>query len=229
MLPPAEPKKCEDGRRQSHRFHHRTPEKFIDGVEEIRRTDFEPVDPNLWNAINKFLGSSKVETMTLSSSMFAFLRLRRREHFAKDLPLSLSENQRKSILSSSLAMDKLFDNELILELADKTTNEASQSAHIEMARSLPKLTSAVVSASTSKKPPKSSFQSSFKKDRKPSSSRRDKDTSSSSRSERDRSSRSRGQFRGASSRGRSNNRGSSGLRRGSSRDKHQPPKTHFQR
>ena len=195
---------------------------------EIRRTDFQPVDPNLWNAINKFLGSSMAETMTLSSSMFAFLRLRRREHFAKDLPLSLSENQRKSLLSSSLSMDKLFDNELILELADKTTNEATQSAHMEMAKSIPRLTSAVVSASSTKKPSRSSYQS-FRKDRKSSSSRRDKDRPSSSKSSRDRSSRSRGLFRGTSSRGRANSRGSSGSRRGSFRDKNQPSKSHFQR
>ena len=196
---------------------------------EIRRTDFQPVDPNLWNAINRFLGSSMAETMTLSSSMFAFLRLRRREHFAKDLPLSLSENERKSLLSSSLAMEKLFDNELILELADKTTSEASQSAHVEMAKSIPKLTSAVVSASTSKKPARSSFQPSFKKDQKPSSSRRDRDRPSSSRSYRDRSSRSRGQFRGSSARGRTSSRGTGNSRRGSFRDKNQPPRSNFQK
>ena len=154
---------------------------------EIKRTDFEPVDPGLFDAINKFLGSSMVETMTLSSSMFAFLRLRRREHFAKDLPSSLSESQRKALLSSSLSLERLFDNELLLEFAEKTSNQASQSANIEMAKTLPKLTSAVVSASSSKKPQKSSFrQSNFKKERKSSSSRRDRGPSSSSRSDRDR-------------------------------------------
>ena len=197
---------------------------------EIRRTDFEPVDPSLWNSINKFLGSSMAETMTLSSSMFAFLRLRRREHFARDLPLSLSEDQRKSLLSASLASEKLFDNDLILNLADRTSEEASKSAHIEMARSLPRLTSAVVSASSAKKPAKPSFKPSFRKDRKSSSSRQDKEpSSSSSRSERDRPSRSRGPFRGSSARGRSYVRGSSGPRRGGSRDKNQPPKPHFQK
>ena len=171
-----------------------------------------------------------VETMTLSSSMFAFLRLRRREHFAKDFPSSLSDSQRKALLSSSLAIDKLFDNEMLLELAQITSNEASKSANIEMARSLPKLTSAVVSASSSKKPQRQSFhQSSFRKDRKSSSSRRDKDPSSSSRSDRDRSSRSQGQSRGATGRGRSSNRGSGRPHRGSSRDKFQSSKDHFQK
>ena len=196
---------------------------------EIRRTEFQPVDVNLWNSINRFLGSSMAETMSLSSSLFAFFRLRRREHFARDFPSSLSENERKSLLSSSLALDKLFDNQLLLDLADKTSSEASQSANIEMAKSLPKLTSAVVSASAPKKTSKPSFQTSFRRDRKSSSSRRSRESSSSSRSDRDRSSRSRGQYRGASSRGRTNTRGSSSSRRGGSRDKTQPPRPHFQK
>ena len=197
---------------------------------EIRRTDFEPVDPDLFNAINKFLGSSMVETMTLSSSLFAFFRLRRREHFAKDLPSSLSESQRKALLSSSLSLERLFDNELLLELAQKTSSEASQSANIEMAKTLPKLTSAVVSASSSQKPQKSSFrQSTFKKDRNSSSSRWDKGPSSSSRSDRNYSSRSRGQFRGSSGRFGPSNRGSGRPNRGSSHDKLQSSKPHFRK
>ena len=169
--------------------------------------------------------------MTLSSSLFAFLRLRRREHFAKDLPSSLSESQRKALLSSSLSLDKLYDNELLLDLAERTSSEASKSANVEMARSLPKLTSAVVSASSSKKPQKQSFsQSSFRKDRKSSSSRRDNGSSSSApRSDRDRPSRSQGQFRGSSGRGRTSNRGSGRPHRGSSRDKFQPSRDHFQK
>ena len=197
---------------------------------EIKRTDFEPADPDHFNAINKFLGGSLAETMTLSSSLFAFFRLRRREHFAKDFPATLSDSQRKALLSSSLSLERLFDNDLLLELAQLTSDEASKSANIEMARSLPKLTSAVVSASTSKKPQRQSFQqSSFRKDRKPSSSRRDKDPSSSSRSDRDRSSRSQGQSRGAAGRGRSSYRGSGRPHRGSSRDKSQSSKDHFQK
>ena len=194
---------------------------------EIRRTEFQPVDVNLWNSINRFLGSSMAETMSLSSSLFAFFRLRRREHFARDLPTSLSENERKSLLSSSLSLDKLFDNQLLLDLADRTTSEASKSAHLEMARTLPKLTSAVVSASAPKKTSKPSYQPSFRRDRVSSSSRRGREAASSSRSERDRSSRSRVQFRGAPARGRANTRGSSSSRRGGSRDKPQPPKQPF--
>ena len=198
---------------------------------EIKRTNFEPADPDLFNAINKFLGGSLAETMTLSSSLFAFFRLRRREHFAKDFPATLSDSQRKALLSSSLSIDKLFDNDLLLELAQLTSDEASKSANIEMARSLPKLTSAVVTASTSKKPQKQSFQqSSFRKDRKSSSSsRRDKDSASASRSDRDRSSRSQGQSRGSSGRGRSSYRGASRPHRGSSSDKSQSSKDHFQK
>ena len=198
---------------------------------EIKRTDFVPADPDLFNAINKFLGGSLAETMTLSSSLFAFFRLKRREHFAKDFPTTLSDSQRKALLSSSLTIDKLFDNDLILELAQSTTEEVSKSANIAMAKSLPKLTSAVVSASSSRNPQKQNFQqSSYRKDRKSSSSsHRDKTSSSSSRSERPRSSRSQGQSRGSSFRGRSSFRGSSGPRRGSFRDKTQSAKDHFRK
>ena len=197
-------------------------------AKEIKRTDFQPADPDLFNSINKFLGSSMVESMTLSSSVFAFLRLRRREHFAKDFPSSLSESQRKALLSSSLSLDKLYDNDLLLDLAERTSTEASQSANVEMAKSIPKLTSAVVSASSSKRSSKPSFQpSSYKKDRRTSSSRRDKGPSS--RSDRDQSSRSQGQTRGSSGRGRSSFIGSGRPHRGSSWDKPQPPRDHFRK
>ena len=198
---------------------------------EIKRTDFEPVKPALFDGINKFLGSSMVESMHLSSSLFAFFRLRRREHFARDLPASLSESQRKALLSSSLSLEKLFDNNLLLEFAEQNTTQASASANIEMARTLPKLTSAVVSASSSKKPQKPQFrQSSYRRDHRTSSSRRDSGPSSSSRDDRDRPSRSRGQSRGSSdNRGRSSNRGSRRPNRGNFRDRPQTSKDHFRK
>ena len=198
-------------------------------AKEIKKTDFVPSDPDLFNAINKFLGGSMAEAMTLSSSLFAFFRLRRREHFAKDFPSSLSDSQKKSLLSSSLSIERLFDNDLLLELAQLTSDEASKSANVEMAKSLPKLTSAVVSASSSKGTQKQPFQqSSHRRDRKSSSfPRRGKDSASSSRSDRDRTSRPQGQSKGSSFRGRPSFRGSSRPHRGSSRDKPQSSKTHF--
>ena len=196
---------------------------------EIKKTGFEPADPELFNAINKFLGGSIAESMTLSSSLFAFFRLRRREHFAKDFPSSLSDSQKKSLLSSPLSIERLFDNNLLLELAQLTSDEASKSANVEMARSLPKLTSAVVSASSSKRTQKQPFQqSSYRRDRKSSSfSRRGRNSSSSSRTDRDRASRSHGQPRGSSNRGRSSFRGSSRPHRSNSHDKPQSSKDHF--
>ena len=198
-------------------------------AKEIRRTDFQPADPDLFNSINKFLGSSMVESMTLSSSLFAFLRLRRREHFAKDFPPTLSESQRKALLSSSLALEKLYDNDLLLSLAEKTSTEASQSANREMAKAIPKLTSAMCSASSSRKSSKPTYQpSSFRKDKRTSSassSRRDR--GSSSKSEHNQPSRPQGQSRGASGRGRASFRGSSRSNRGSFRDKPRTSKPHF--
>ena len=197
---------------------------------EIKRTEFEPVEPALFNGINKFLGSSMVESMHLSSSLFAFLRLRRREHFARDFPSSLSDDQRKALLSSSLANEKLFDNSLLLEFTDQHTTQASRSANIEVARSLPKLTSAVV-ASTSRKDQRSQYrQSSYRRDRRTPSSRRDRGYPSSSRDIRDRHPQSRSQDRGSSfHRGRSSSRGSRRPGRGYSRDKPIPPKSNFRK
>ena len=198
---------------------------------EIKRTGFEPVEPSLFNGINKFLGSSMAETMHLSSSLFAFFRLRRREHFSKDFPSSLSESQRKALLSSSLSMDKLFDNDLLLEFAEQNTSQASKSANIEMARTLPKLTSAVVSASSSKKDQRSQFrQSSYRRDRYSSSSRCDKKPSSSSRDSRDRTPRGRGQSRGSVDfRGRSSSRASRRPSRGNFRNRSQTSGSHFRK
>ena len=187
---------------------------------EIKRTNFEPVDPDLFNGINRFLGSSLVESMNLSSSMFAFLRIRRREHFAGDFPASLSESQKKALLSSSLSLDKLFDNDLLLEFAEQVTTQESKSANIQMSRTLPKLTSALVSSSSKYPAQRPSFrQSSSNKNRKSSSARRERGPSSSSRANRDRSPRPQGRSRGSSGRGRSSSRGSGRPNRGSFQSK----------
>ena len=125
---------------------------LLDGIyKEIRRTNFSPADPDLFDRMNKFLALSLVEGMNLASSIFAYLRLHRRELFAADLPPILSEGQRKSLLSSSLSNGKLFDNDLILRLAEEIKSEASADANIEMLKTLPKLTSALSSSSSSRK------------------------------------------------------------------------------
>ena len=168
--------------------------------------------------------------MSLSSSLFAFLRLRRREHFARDFPSSLSDNQRKALLSSYLNIEKLFDNSLLLEFADEHTNQASKSANIEMARSIPKLTSAVVSASSSsKRDQKTQYrQSSSRRDRRNATLRRDRRYASSSRENRDRPTQSRTQERGSSfNRGRFSSRGSRRPGRGNSRDRPTSSKSTF--
>ena len=168
--------------------------------------------------------------MSLSSSLFVFLRLRRREHFARDFPSSLSDDQRKALLSSSLSNEKLFDNSLLLEFADEHTNQASKSANIEMAKSIPKLTSAVA-ASTSKRDHKTQFrQSSTRRDRRISSSRRDRRYPSSSREGRDRPSQSRARERGSSfNRSRFSDRGSRRPSRNNFRDRPAPSKSNFRK
>ena len=206
---------------------------LLDGLsKEIKRTGFEPVDPDLFNGINKFLGSSLVEGMNLSSSIFAFLRLKRREYFAEDFPPSLSESQRKSLLSSSLSNNRLFDNDLLLKFADETTTQASASANIEMSRTIPKLTSALASASSSKRSsqrPSFRQSSSSKKGRKSSTSSRYRRLSS-SRAYRDRSPSSQRRSRGSSYRGRFSSRGSGRPYRGGSQRKSQPSdQRHFRR
>ena len=195
---------------------------------EIKRTEFEPVDATLFNGINKFLGSAMVESMSLSSSLFAFLRLRRREHFARDFPSSLSDNQRKALLASSLSIEKLFDNSLLLEFAEDQTNQASKSANIEMARSIPKLTSAMTSSSSSRRDQRTQYrQSSSRRDRRTPPSRRDRRYTPPSRENRVRPSQSRSQERGSFNRGRFANRGTRRPSRGNSRDKPLPYRSNF--
>ena len=167
--------------------------------------------------------------MTLSSSIFAFLRLHRREHFASDFPSFLSENQRKFLLSSSLSNDKLFDNDLILKFAEELTSKASVSANIEMSRTLPKLTSALVSSSSASKRQTQrapSRQSSYKRGRTTVRDSRE-NRSSSSRFYRRRSPpRPQRRYRGSASRGRSSSRGYRGSSRGGNQRQRQSTDRH---
>ena len=197
---------------------------------EIKRTDFEPVDATLFDGIKKFLGGAMVESMSLSSSLFAFLRLRRREHYARDFPTSLSDEQRKALLSSSLSIEKLFDNALLLEFAEDQSNQASKSANIEMAKSIPKLTSAMTSSSSSRRDRRTQYkQSSSRRDRRTPPTRRDRRYSPPSRENRDRPSQSRSQERGSSNRGRFTSRGTRRPNRGNSRDRPLPSRSNFRK
>ena len=192
---------------------------LLDGIhKEIRRTNFSPVEPDLFDRMNKFLALSLVEGMNLSSSIFAYLRLHRREHFAAEPPSLLSEGQRKSLLSSSLSNEKLFDNDLILRLAEEIKSEASADANIEMSKTLPKLTSALYSSTSSSRrrnQQMSSRQPSNRRGRISGSSRYDRRRSTSFRSQR--------RPRGTPGRGRSSFKQKRGSTKSGGQHQQQPP------
>ena len=105
-------------------------------VEYFKQSGFHAPDEALYSRLISSLSVSFVDQAKASFSLSAFLNLTRREHFLKFSAPSVTEGQKKRLLSCKPFGPDLFDPEVLSSVIQEFEGAAATSSHIDLSKAV---------------------------------------------------------------------------------------------